>query len=238
MKKAKKWVLPLCLVLLLIIASVFYVKSIVSQAETIPSDTIQDQLEMMYNGKVNELELKNDIYEASLGREGSVYSIRVDGSTGKVLTVELEQAAEKKVATQEKLEEEKPKEPAVQPEPEAKPSPKPSPVEPKPAPKPEPAPAPEQKPQPKPQPKPKPKPQQPVQQKPAPQKTVLLTQQQAIQIALRQLNGKVDDVEFVSTAQGGYSLIEIEIDVEDGPDEATYQIHAISGKVMSVTWDD
>ncbi|MBD7908730.1 PepSY domain-containing protein [Sporosarcina sp. Sa3CUA8] len=222
-------------------------KSIVSHADTIPSDSIKNQLETMYNGKVNDLLLQNDIYGATLTREGSVYAVRVDSETGNVLSMVLEKPSTEMAAKQEEVPEkaekkkdeedskdqssvEKTVEVPAQPAAEAT---KPQPKTPKPAPV---------------QPKPQPKPQQQQQQsqsqmkppvsKPAPQKTVLLTEQQAIQIALRQLKGEVDDVDFVETSEGGYYLVEIEIDVEDGPDQATYQIHAISGKIMSVTWDD
>ncbi len=63
--------------------------------------------------------------------------------------------------------------------------------------------------------------------------TSVIAKQQAIQIALQQLNGEVDSVDFEETEDGGYYLVEIETD----KDEAVFQIHAISGKVMSVTWD-
>ncbi|WP_432353914.1 PepSY domain-containing protein [Sporosarcina sp. A2] len=253
MKKGRKYLLPFSLVLLVVIASMFYMKSIVSHADTIPSDMIKNQLEMMYNGEVNDLLLNNDIYGAKLVRKELVYELRVDGETGKVLSMVLEKPSAERVAKEkllaekaEKAEKEKgetsvkkpeplPAQPVKQ-EPEVQPEvPKPAPVQPQAQPEPKPQPRPEPKPQPKPQQNPQTKP--PVS-KPAPQKTVMLTEQQAVQIALRQLNGEVDDVDFVNTSDGGYYLVEIEIDVDDGPDEATYQIHAISGKIMSVTWDD
>lgn len=240
MKKSKKFLLPFSLVLLLVVAGMLYMKSIVSHADTIPSDSIKNQLETMYNGEVNNLLLHDNIYGATLTREGSVYAVRVDGETGKVLSMVLKEPStelvskQKEAAEKAKKEESsvgKPEEVPVQSAPEkSKPQPEAPTEAPKPAqvqPKPEPKPKPQEKPQPKP----------PVN-KPAPQKTVLLTEQQAIQIALRQLNGEVDDVDFVKTSEGGYYLVEIEIDVDEGPDEATYQIHAISGKIMSVTWDD
>lgn len=62
----------------------------------------------------------------------------------------------------------------------------------------------------------------------------IITEQQAIQIALKQLKGEVDSVDFEETSEGGYYLVEIETQ----EDEATFQIHAVSGKVLSVTWDD
>ncbi|EON73673.1 PepSY domain-containing protein [Lysinibacillus sphaericus] len=63
--------------------------------------------------------------------------------------------------------------------------------------------------------------------------TSVISEQQAIQIALQQLNGEVDSVDFEETKDGGYYLVEIETD----KDEAVFQIHGVSGKVMSVTWD-
>ena len=75
--------------------------------------------------------------------------------------------------------------------------------------------------------------------KPAPPKkeapTVLISKNQAIKIALAQLKGEVDDVEFVQTSDGGHYLVEIEVDDEDDErgDGAVYQIHAITGKVVS-----
>ncbi|MDF2039087.1 PepSY domain-containing protein [Cytobacillus oceanisediminis] len=62
-----------------------------------------------------------------------------------------------------------------------------------------------------------------------------LTEEEAVQIALKNEPGEVDDISFEETDSGSYYLVEIEKD--DGR-EAAVQIHAITGKVMSVTWDD
>lgn len=62
-----------------------------------------------------------------------------------------------------------------------------------------------------------------------------LTEEEAIQIAQKNEPGEVDDISFEETDSGSYYLVEIEKD--DGR-EAAVQIHAITGKVMSVTWDD
>lgn len=61
-----------------------------------------------------------------------------------------------------------------------------------------------------------------------------ISEQQAIQIALQQLKGEVDSVEYKETTDGGYYLIEIETKEE----EAVFQIHAVLGNIMSVTWDE
>ena len=61
-----------------------------------------------------------------------------------------------------------------------------------------------------------------------------LTKQQVIAIAQKEATGEVEDVTFYSNADGGYYLIEIERDDED----VMLQIHAITGKILSVSFDD
>ncbi|WP_404329812.1 PepSY domain-containing protein [Mesobacillus maritimus] len=63
-----------------------------------------------------------------------------------------------------------------------------------------------------------------------------ITEQEAIEIALNQLNGEVDDVELEQSGGHTYYLVEIEREGEEA--EATIQINAISGEVMSVFWED
>lgn len=73
-----------------------------------------------------------------------------------------------------------------------------------------------------------------------PVENVLITREQAIEVALGQLQGEVEYVTFEQTADGGFYLVEIEQDDDDGDDdlEAIFQIHAITGEIMTVTWDD
>lgn len=74
----------------------------------------------------------------------------------------------------------------------------------------------------------------PVEKPPVTPIPVHLTAQQVQQIALKQLTGKVESIDYYDTADGGYYLVEV-----DGEDEeATLQIHSITGKVLSVTFDD
>ena len=61
-----------------------------------------------------------------------------------------------------------------------------------------------------------------------------LTEQQAIQIASAQFAGEIEDVDFENSADGGYYLIEIDTKTE----EIIVQIHAITGKILSVSFDD
>lgn len=63
---------------------------------------------------------------------------------------------------------------------------------------------------------------------------VVLSEQQAIQIALQELKGEVDSVKYKETADGGYYLIEIESDNA----EAIFEIHGVTGKIMSVSLEE
>jgi len=69
---------------------------------------------------------------------------------------------------------------------------------------------------------------------PPPATPVRISEAAANQIALQQLNGEIDDIEFYSTADGGYYIVDIETEKQ----EASFQIHAITGKILSVVYDD
>ncbi|RWZ51399.1 hypothetical protein EQV77_16715 [Halobacillus fulvus] len=62
-----------------------------------------------------------------------------------------------------------------------------------------------------------------------------ISEQEARSIALEQVTGTIDDVDFEQSNGQSYYLIEME---RDDDLEATVQIHAITGEVLSVTWDD
>lgn len=64
---------------------------------------------------------------------------------------------------------------------------------------------------------------------------VVITENEATQIAMKQVKGKVNDVDIEQEGSLSYYLVEI-----DTPDdrEATVQIHAITGEVLSIAWDD
>lgn len=62
-----------------------------------------------------------------------------------------------------------------------------------------------------------------------------ITEKEAIQIALKMVSGEVDDVDFKVKNGQPYYFIEIET-ADDW--EAEIQIHAISGKVINIEWDD
>ncbi|MCG7334906.1 PepSY domain-containing protein [Sporosarcina sp. ACRSM] len=220
----KPWFIPIVLTILILIIGNFYTKQLVSKAETLPEDEIRQQLEEMYEGEVERLSLKGSMYEVELSRSNAVYLAEVDAETGKVLSLfqtkektPLASAGEKEATSNEKVVEQpaKEKEPSVTP---PKSEPDRSKVE-------TPSSAAQEK-----------KPTSPKKEA----KTVLISKNQAIKIARAQLKGEVDDVEFVPENDGGYYLVEIEVedDNDEGVDGAVYKIHAITGKIMNVTWED
>lgn len=62
-----------------------------------------------------------------------------------------------------------------------------------------------------------------------------LTEKEAVEIARTQVQGEVDDIWLETENNQTYYLIKIETNDDR---EATVQIHAITGDVMSVAWDD
>ncbi|MFC4355184.1 PepSY domain-containing protein [Chryseomicrobium palamuruense] len=80
----------------------------------------------------------------------------------------------------------------------------------------------------------------PNEEKPAASST-RLTEQQISEIALAQVQGTIEDIDFEESQDGGYYLVEVERPAQNGDDdgpEATLQIQAITGEVLSIVWDD
>ena len=55
-----------------------------------------------------------------------------------------------------------------------------------------------------------------------------------LSIASAQFTGEIEDIDFENTADGGYYLVEI----DTAEEEVTVQIHAITGKILSVSFDE
>ncbi|MFJ5769078.1 PepSY domain-containing protein [Psychrobacillus sp. NPDC093180] len=75
--------------------------------------------------------------------------------------------------------------------------------------------------------------------------TVLISEEQAIKKAQQQQKGTVESSSFVKTNEGGYYLIVMKATFPESDREstkerktkATIQVHAISGKILSITWE-
>ena len=233
--KKKPWFIPTLLTIVLLTVGGLYIASLINKKEPIAADDIRTQLEDMYGGTVDRILKEGGIYKVEMTRSGANYSAEIDAVTGNVLalaqTSEMkEESPQPQVLSEAEIKEvlskrytgiaeqivlNTNKEAQVYEVALSK-DPKFTHVT--------------------------------IDAltgtilseivKEMPGENTLITQGQAVDLALGQLKSElvdeVDDVSYEKTEDGGYYLIEI--DTKDDR-EVTFQIHAISGKIMSVTWE-
>lgn len=237
MKIVKKtWFIPLLLTSVILVVGLVYIGNLLSQEEQLSSDEIQFQLETMYEGSIDRIVMKDGVYLAEMTRAGAVYAAEVDAVSGNVLSLNqlsemIVEPESPKILSEEEIRKvianeykdgierislnKKSDTPffeveAIKNQELVKVSVDAITGEITSA-----------------------EPQGPT------SNNVLISREQAIEIALGQLNGEVEEVEFEKTDDGGFYLIEIEQDNEESDDlEAVIQIHAITGDVLSVDWDN
>jgi uncharacterized membrane protein YkoI len=230
----KPWALPLIFTIIILVAGGLFIGNLVMKKDPLSSEEIQMQLETIYDGKVQNLMLENGVYLAEIERSDAIYSAEVDAVSGKVLGLnQLSKVEEAKIQilSEKEVREEiakkyigeikrlllnkKKEQPIYNAE--------------------------------------------VVKEKAlmelqvdaitgeiisenmieTTKEDVLITRDHAVKIALGQLKGDVEYVAFKKTDDGGYYLVDIEQDNEDTDDvEAIFQIHAITGEIISVEWDD
>lgn len=238
----KPWFIPIVLTILIVVAGQLYTSGKLTKAETLPEQEIRSHLSEIYGGEVKDLNLDGSIYKAKVSKAGAEYDVEVDAVSGKVISlVQTKEStkpdivkgdADGKKAPPDETSPDKPDQTPPEVTGEADTKATDSNTVDKTTGKPE---APKSNGN-----------KTPEQSKPAkqeqPKKTVLISERQAMKIGMAQLPagmiGEVDDVDFVSSTNGGYFLVQIDIDTDDDMDEVTYQIHAISGEVLTETWDD
>lgn len=62
-----------------------------------------------------------------------------------------------------------------------------------------------------------------------------LTEAEAGEIALREVSGTIDEIEVGDEEDAGSFIVDINL---PNGEEATVQVNAISGEIMSISWDD
>src|SRR5690606_26226610 len=225
--------IPIVLTLIIVVAGQLYTAGKLTKAETMPKQEIRTQLAEIYDGEVDGLLLDGSVYKATMSKAGAEYDVEVDAVSGKVLSlIQTKETSKPDIVSGT----DEGNQTQVEPTPNEADNAEGEVAESKTSdngesktevPKQDANKATEQS--------------KPVKQE-KPKKTVLITEQQAVKIGMAKLPagmvGEVDDVDFVNSTDGGYYLVQIDIDTDDDMDEVTYQIHAISGKVMTVTWDD
>lgn len=230
----KAWLIPLLIVIVIALIAIFYRGNFFSQDEPLSREAVSDQIEKMYEGTVDKIKVQKGVYIAELTRTDAVYQVEVDMVSGNILSLkqltEVEEKSQKVLSETEVTDiiaehydseiermtlndeaEEVVYEVEV--------------VE-------------DQalvkiiidalsgeviseEPQGETDPK------------------ALISREQAVKIAFTQLKGDVEYVEFKQTENGGFYLIEIEQNNDNGKNlEAVIQIHAITGEILSVVWDD
>lgn len=230
----KPWALPLIFTIIILVVGGLFIGNLLTKKAPLSSEEIQKRLETIYDGKVENLTLENGVYFAEITRSNVLYSAEVDAVNGKVLALnqlsEMEEVKPQILSEQEVRKEIAKKYPGKierlsmnnnkeQPIYNAEVIEEKTLVE--------------------------------LQvdavtgeiisekKKDVITEDVLITKEQAITIALKQLKGDVEFVAFQQTDDGGYYMVEIEQDNEETDDvDAVFHIHAITGEVISVEWDN
>lgn len=229
----KTWLLPLLLAIIVLVIGVIFIQGLFSKEEQMTKEEVEQQLVLMYGGTVEDLTFQDEIYSAEITRSGGIYSAKVNATNGQVLAMTLiekiEEEAPKLLSEQEVKDmigekyhndvegltlNEEGETPTYEVE-VAK--------------------------------------NQTLlkvivnaqtgevmkeEEQPSSTKNTLITREEAIEIALGQLYGEVEYVKFIDNEDGGYYLVEIEQDRDEDDIEAVFQIHAITGKIMTIEWDD
>lgn len=180
-------------------------------AEALTKEEAQRMVEEKYSGKVLNITMEDQQFNVDLERGDVIYKVMIDGNSGEVLSLEKLQNKEnddKETADSKKTD--PPSKEQVEETP------------------------------------PKQNDKESGQQIPADQGKVTepnqaeeppkkLSENEAVQIALAQIQGEIEDVEIRNINGAAYYFVEI----ESGDDrEGIVQIHAITGEVKSITWDE
>lgn len=227
----KNWFIPLLLTIIIVGAGAVYMLKLTSEEETVTKEEIQSRIEQMYGGSVSNLIRKKDRYIVQINRQDGLYEIVADTSKGDIISITLlEQAAKQQqlpIKTKEDIQsivsseyEGTIERMVLSSETE-----------------------------------------QPFyavdiakdetlitltidaltgsildsKKKQTTAEQALISKDQAIIKAKKQLTGEVQYITYEETSDGGYYLIEIE---SEDDREAVIQVHGVSGEILSVTWDD
>lgn len=211
-----KKIIALFIVTCLISYGLFSWLNFIVEKKPLSQEDVKTHIEKLYNAKVQSIIMESDVAITSFAARDGIYEVKVTLDNGKVSNLKLVHQLEKEA------------EPAPKEEPKLEPPSKEQPSKPKEQQSEKP---PTQQVE-KPQQSSKPQQEQPPQKQQA--NPVRITKQQAINIALKQQPGIVDDIDFKKTSDGGI----YEVEIEHGDYETVFFIHAITGKILSVEFDD
>ena len=210
----RMWILPAILVIGIISLSYYAYNQIMTRT-TFGEAEIANRVESLFNGKVHEVTKRNEQYEVTFSKNDFLYEVTVDVTEGTFSKIELIKEGKNKsqpIEKEEQAQTEKQVEEEVQVETE-------TPVEKNTE---ENANLPEEE---------------KANEQSTNEKTEVvkpLTKQEVTKIARSKFGGEVEEIQFVDTNDGGYYNVEIENDEDD----ATLQIHALTGAILTITYDD
>lgn len=174
------WVAICSIILVIVFVSFQQFGKLTPSADMLTEKEAEKLVKERYQGNISSIKLANQQYHIELEKQNHLYSVKLDSSSGKVLsftqtgtgTTTTKPTPAQTPPQQEEVKEETPKR---------------------------------------------------------------LTDKEAVEIAVTQVQGEVDDIWLETENNQTYYLIKIETNDDR---EATVQIHAITGDVMSVAWDD
>ena len=208
----RMWILPAILVIGIISLSYYAYNQIMTKT-TLGETEIRNRVESLFNGEVQSILKTTEQYEVTFLKDDYLYKLSVDeteGTFGKITLLE-EGAANAEAAEEGYTEEETKTEKPTEEEHTGNELPKEETME--------------------------DSTKEPIKEETTaeqPGAMKLLTERQASEIALSKFSGEVDEIEFVDTPDGGY----YNVDIDNGEDDATLQIHALTGEVLTITYDD
>jgi uncharacterized membrane protein YkoI len=178
------WVAICSIILVIVFVSFQQFGKLTPSADMLTEKEAEKLVKERYQGNISSIKLANQQYHIELEKQNHLYSVKLDSSSGKVLSFTQTGTGTATGTTTTK-----------------------------------PTPA-----------------QTPPQQEEVKEETPKrLTDKEAVEIAVTQVQGEVDDIWLETENNQTYYLIKIETNDDR---EATVQIHAITGDVMSVAWDD
>ena len=208
----RMWILPAILVIGIISLSYYAYNQIITKT-TFGETEIRNRVESLFNGEVQTISKTTERYEVTFLKDDFLYKVSVDETDGTFRTITLlkEGNANAEAPEEETSNEETKTEKPAKEQHTGNELPKEEPME---------------------DPTKEPIKEETTTEQPEAMKP--LTEQQASKIARSKFTGEVDEIEFVDTVDGGY----YNVDIDNGKDEATLQIHALTGEVLTITYDD
>ena len=212
MKINRTLLLPV-IFLVTIISLSFYAFNQIITRTTLREAEVEKRVESLFNGEVKDVTKTNEQYKVTFSKNDFLYEVSVDEVAGTFSNIELIKKGNEEKAEKDQVPSEEEKSAVEQKiESEGEKTEKEQNNT-------EPPEVEEIEEQPK---------------KDEPEAVKLLTKQQVIQIARSKFNGEVDELEFVWTNDGGY----YNVDMENEEDEVILQVHALTGEILTITYDD